>query len=256
MKTNICRKFSLLLLVFPIAGMLHAQKPIKKITVPITVNTTWDCDTTYFLKSYIYVKNNATLTIQPGTVIIGDTTNKGALIIERGSQLLAAGTATCPIVFTSSRKPNFRKRGDWGGVILLGRGPLNTPTGEANIEGIPPSDDTKYGGGANPDPNDNSGVLKYVRIEFAGVALAPNNEINGLTMGAVGAGTTIDYVQVSYSNDDSYEWFGGTVNCKHIIAFRGIDDDFDTDNGYSGKVQFAMGLRDKTVADVFRFKSF
>ncbi len=256
MKTTMCRKLSLLLFVLPIAGMLHAQKPIKRITAPITVNTTWDCDTTYFLKSYIYVKNNATLTIQPGTVIIGDTTNKGSLIIERGSKLQAIGTVTCPIVFTSSRKPGLRKRGDWGGLILLGRGPLNVPGGEANIEGIPPSDDTKYGGGANPDPNDNSGTLKYVRVEFAGVALSPNNEINGLTMGAVGAGTSIDYVQVSFANDDSFEWFGGTVNAKHLIAFRGIDDDFDTDNGYSGKVQFAMGLRDKKVADVSGSKGF
>lgn len=232
------------------------RKPKKNITAPITANTTWSCDTLYFLQGYIYVQNNATLTIMPGTTIVGDTTNKGSLIITRGAKMNAIGTATCPIVFTSSRQEGRRKRGDWGGVILLGKSSLNTPTGEANIEGIPPNPNTIYGGGLNPDVHDNSGTLKYVRIEFAGVALSPNNEINGLTFGAIGDGTTIDYIQVSYANDDSYEWFGGTVNCKHIIAFRGIDDDFDTDNGFSGKVQFGMGLRDPKVADISGSKAF
>ena len=97
---------------------------------------------------------------------------------------------------------------------------------------------------AAPIPHDNSGVLKYVRIEYAGIAYSPNNEINGMTFGGVGDGTTIDYVQVSYSNDDSYEWFGGTVHCRHLIAYRGIDDDFDTDFGFQGKFQFLLGIRD------------
>src|SRR6185295_13057224 len=129
---------------------------------------------------------------------------------------------------------------------------------------LPPIPETLYGGGKNPNcgggdcPNnaDNSGTLRYVRVEFAGVALSPNNEINGITFGGVGRGTTIDHVQVSYSNDDSYEWFGGTVNCKYLIAYDGIDDDFDTDNGYSGKIQFALGMRDPSVADVSGSKSF
>jgi len=132
----------------------------------------------------------------------------------------------------------------------LGKAHTNTPGDTQHIEGIVPNPNTLFGGGANPNDHDNSGELKYVRIEFAGVALSPNNEINGLTFGAVGDGTLIDYVQVSFANDDSFEWFGGTVNCKHLIAFRGLDDDFDTDNGFSGKVQFGMGLRDPQVADV------
>jgi hypothetical protein len=100
-----------------------------------------------------------------------------------------------------------------------------------------------------PDNNDNSGTLKYVRIEFGGYVYAPNNEINGLTFGAVGSGTTIDYVQVSYSNDDAFEWFGGAVNCKHLVSYRNLDDDFDTDNGYSGIVQFALAIRDPQISD-------
>jgi len=228
-------------------------KPIKIIQgkdTLITANTTWDCDTIYFMKGKIYVTNSAELTIQPGTVIFGDTITKGALIITRGSKIHAVGTPTCPIVFTSSKRVGRRNRGDWGGVIILGRSTTNSPGGVQFIEGLPQSNLTQFGGGANPDIHDNSGELKYVRIEFAGVALSPNNEINGLTMGGVGDGTLIDFVQVSYSNDDSFEWFGGTVNAKHLIAFRGIDDDFDTDNGFTGKVQFGIGLRDPNVADV------
>ncbi|MEO5674657.1 MAG: T9SS type A sorting domain-containing protein, partial [Chitinophagales bacterium] len=169
-----------------------------------------------------------------------------------------------PIIFTSEKPAGERKRGDWGGLILLGYAPVNWPGDTGHIEGIVANPDTRYGGGANPncgngdcpDANDNSGVLQYVRIEFAGIAFAPNNEINGLTLGGVGDGTIIDHVQVSYSNDDSYEWFGGTVNCKHLISFRGLDDDFDTDNGYAGHIQFAVSLRDPNVADVSGSKGF
>lgn len=233
---------------------VNAQtKPTKVISgadTLISSNRTWDADTTYFLGGKVYVTNGATLTIQPGTVITGDTTTKGTLIITRGSKIIADGTPLCPIVFTSSKGGGKRNRGDWGGLIILGNASVNTPTGTANIEGLPASSLTTYGGGATPNDNDNSGILRYVRVEYSGVALAPNNEINGITFGGVGRGTTVDFVQVSFSNDDSFEWFGGTVNCKHLIAFRGLDDDFDTDFGYSGKVQFAIGLRDPLVADV------
>lgn len=232
------------------------KKPVKRLTANITANRTFSCDTVYFLKGIIYVTNGATLTINPGTVIVGDTTDKGSLVITKGSKIMAVGTPACPIVFTSSKASGARKRGDWGGLIILGKSAVNTATGLAYVEGITPNPLSEYGGGSTPDVHDNSGTLKYVRVEFAGVALAPNNEINGITFGGVGDGTTIDYVQVSFSNDDSFEWFGGTVNCKHIIAFRGIDDDFDTDNGFSGKVQFAMGLRDPKVADISGSKAF
>ena len=131
----------------------------------------------------------------------------------------------------------------------MGKGAYNTNNGINNIEGIAASADTEFGGGLTPNNADNSGSLKYVRIEFAGYVYGTNQEINGLTFGAVGSGTTIDYVQVSHSNDDSFEWFGGAVNCKHLVAFRGLDDDFDTDNGYSGKVQYCLAVRDPNIAD-------
>ena len=234
---------------------VNAQnKPTKIISgadTLITTSRTWDADTIYFLGGKVYVTNGAELTIQPGTVITGDTITKGTLLITKGSKIHASGTPTCPIVFTSSKGTGKRNRGDWGGVVILGKATVNTPTGLANIEGLPASALTQYGGGlGTSDDNDNSGELQFVRIEYPGVALAPNNEINGLTMGGVGRGTTIDFVQVSYANDDSFEWFGGTVNAKHLIAFRGLDDDFDTDFGYNGKIQFGIGLRDPLVADV------
>ena len=220
------------------------------VTANITTDTHWTAGNTYYLKGQIYVKNNATLTIDAGVVIKGDKTATGAgLFVTKGAKVNAIGTATSPIVFTSDQAPGQRVTGDWGGVVLLGKASYNINNGVNNIEGIPTSADTEFGGGLTPDDNDNSGTLKYVRIEFAGYVYAPNAEINGLTFGAIGRGTTIDYVQVSHANDDSFEWFGGTVNCKHLVAFRGLDDDFDTDNGFSGNVQFCLGVRDPQVSD-------
>lgn len=224
--------------------------PTVTITSNITSNTTWSTGQTYLLQGQIYVKNNSVLTIQPGVVILGSKAVAGSgLFITSGSKLMANGTVNQPIVFTSDQPVGSRTTGDWGGVILMGLAATNNSLGINNIEGIAPSTDTQYGGGASPNANDNSGSLQYVRIEYPGYVYAPNKEINGLTFGAVGAGTTIDYVQVSYSNDDSFEWFGGNVNCKHLVAYRGLDDDFDTDNGYSGYVQFVLGVRDPAIAD-------
>ena len=224
--------------------------PNVDVTANITVDTHWTAGNTYYLKSQIYVKNNAVLTIDPGVVIRADHTAVGAgLFVTKGAKVMAIGTAASPIVFTSDNAVGSRNKGDWGGVILLGKASYNINNGINNIEGIAASADTEFGGGLSPDDNDNSGTLKYVRIEYAGYVYAANQEINGLTFGAVGRGTTIDYVQVSHANDDSFEWFGGAVNCKHIIAFKGLDDDFDTDNGFSGSVQFALGVRDPQVSD-------
>lgn len=224
--------------------------PNVDVIANITTDTHWTAGNTYYLRNQIYVKNNAVLTIDPGVIIRADHTAVGAgLFVTKGSKVIAIGTAANPIVFTSDNAPGARNKGDWGGVILLGKGSYNINNGVNNIEGIAASADTEFGGGLTPDDNDNSGTLKYVRIEFGGYVYAANQEINGLTFGAVGRGTTIDYVQVSFANDDSFEWFGGTVNCKHIIAYRGLDDDFDTDNGYSGNVQFALGIRDPQISD-------
>lgn len=198
---------------------------------------------TYLLKGWVYIADGSTLTIEPGTIIKGDKETKAALIAEPGGKLIAKGTQTSPIVFTSEQAAGSRKPGDWGGVILCGKAPNNIGVLNQQIEGGPR---TKHGG---TDKNDNSGDLEYVRIEFAGYPFQKDQEINGLTFGSVGAGTTIDHVQVSYSNDDSYEWFGGTVQCKHLIAYRGWDDDFDTDNGFSGSLTYGLSVRDSKIAD-------
>jgi len=211
---------------------------------------TWTSNHRYLLNGKVYIPDGVTLTIQPGTLIRGDLGNEGALVVERGGILIAEGTEAAPIVFTSNQGIGSRDYGDWAGIIICGRA-KNNQGSDVQIEGL--EDPVYYGG---EDNEDYSGILKYVRIEFAGIALTPNNEINGLTMGSVGSATVIDYVQVSYSGDDSFEWFGGTVNAKHLIAFRGYDDDFDTDFGYTGKVQFAVSLRDPNIADVSSSNSF
>ena len=198
------------------------------------------------LQNKVYVTNGATITILPGTILRGDASTQGSLIITKGSKIIAEGTETNPIVFTSNQPVGNRAEGDWGGLVILGQATNNQPGGVANIEGIVPTTNTQYGG--NND-NDNSGILKYVRIEFAGIALEPNKEINGITFGSVGRQTEVDYIQVSFSGDDSFEFFGGTVNCKHLIAYKGVDDDFDTDFGYRGNLQFGLAVRSEQLSD-------
>jgi hypothetical protein len=245
------KKLSLLLLTLAL-GLIQAKAADVHVS-HITSNTTWVSTNVYFLDSTIFVTNNATLTIKPGTIIKGvKGTVRPCLVITRGAKLMAEGTADNPIIFTSNQAPGSRNAGDWGGIIICGKAKLNQAAGWANVEGFPTSASTteseiSYGG---TDDADNSGSLKYVRIEFPGIAFATNQEINGLTMGSVGSGTTIENIQISYSGDDSYEWFGGTVNCKRIIALHGVDDDFDADNGYSGKVQFGVCFRHPNIADI------
>jgi len=215
----------------------------------ITENTKWYSAAKYMLSGFVYVKNNATLTIEPGTVIKGVSTTKAALIIEKGSKIMALGTAGSPIVFTSDKPKGQRAYGDWGGLVICGQAPTNKHDGGIAGNGVAEGGiGSTYGGSV---ANDNSGVLQYVRIEFPGIGLTAtaNSEINGLTLYAVGSGTTIDHIQVSYSGDDSYEWFGGSVSSKYLVAFRGFDDDWDTDNGFIGKVQFFVSLRDPAQAD-------
>lgn len=220
------------------------------VTTAITTNTTWTAGNTYLLQGQIYVKNGATLTIEPGVTVLGDKNTAGSgLFITQGSKLNAVGTASNPIVFTSNQAPGARALGDWGGIILMGRGAINQPGGVAYIEGLAPTPDTQFGGGVSPDNTDNSGTLSFVRIEFSGYIYQPNKEINALTMGGVGSGTKIDHIQVSFGNDDAFEWFGGAVSARYLVSFRNLDDDFDTDFGWSGNVQFGLIVRDPNLAD-------
>lgn len=232
--------------------------PTSTLTGDISTNTS--ISGVVYLDGFVHVKNNAVLTIAPGTIIRCKMTDvsltPGTLIITRGSKIMAQGTASQPIVFTSINSvATGRNAGDWGGLIILGNGVINTGGISTNpnvskVEGFVSVDPLRYYGGSHDA--DNSGVLSYVRIEFAGVALDPlqsNSEINGLTLGAVGSGTQIDHVQVSFSGDDSFEWFGGTVDAKYLIAYRGTDDEFDTDYGYRGRVQFGLSVKDPDIWD-------
>jgi hypothetical protein len=210
---------------------------------------TLSADTVYVLTGLYYVEPGFSLTIEEGTIIKGDDSSAGTLVITRGAQIFAQGTQQNPIVFTSEHAPGARASGDWGGIIILGDAPCNkvNPLIEGGlIAGSCGGGGGTYGGS---DPSDDSGVFSYVRIEFPGYRFATNNEVNGLTLGGVGAGTQIDHVQVSYSDDDSFEWFGGTVDCSYLATFGGTDDEFDTDFGYRGNVQFGFGLRDPDQSD-------
>ncbi|MGL6267579.1 MAG: hypothetical protein ACRC2O_06615, partial [Chitinophagaceae bacterium] len=203
----------------------------------ISKDSTLTADKVWVLNGYVYVANNATLTIQAGTKIISDVTNKGALLIERGAKINAVGTAAKPIVFTSGKPAGSKAPGDWGGIAICGKAKTNrssTPVIEGGL-------DRPFGG---TDDLDNSGIMSYVRIEYAGIAAFPNSEINALTLAGVGSGTKIEYIQTAYANDDAYEFFGGTVSPKYLVAAYTADDDFDFDFGYTGKIQFAISLRD------------
>jgi hypothetical protein len=205
----------------------------------ITTDETWNG--VINLDGWVYVDDGATLIIEAGTIV--RATAKSVLVIERGGMINAAGTSTSPIVFTSNQGAGLRSNSDWAGIVLCGKGINNLGGGEGVAEG---GIGSVYGG---TDNTDNSGTMKYVRIEFPGYEVATGSEVNGLTFCSVGSGTTIDYIQVSNSGDDGYEWFGGAVNAKHLISYRTEDDDFDTDNGFVGMVQFGIAARDSSIVD-------
>lgn len=221
---------------------------------------------TYILKGLVYMVGNKTMTIEAGTTIKGSFTGSdvATLVITRGSKIVAQGTPSEPIVFTSS-SPNPQS-GDWGGIVILGKAGINTSfNGTAGLLQVEGGIDNAQGDGLAgsgdavapaPVDNDNSGVLSYVRIEYAGYAYQPDKEVNSLTMAGVGSGTTIDHIQVVYAKDDAYEWFGGSVNCKYLIAYKTQDDDFDTDNGFRGNVQFGLVIRDSLIADISTSEAF
>ncbi|MBM3176995.1 MAG: hypothetical protein FJZ78_03215 [Bacteroidetes bacterium] len=210
---------------------------------------TLDASKPYLIKGQTFIPSGVTLTIPAGTLIKGDKATKGTLIVQPGGKLIAEGTASKPVVFTSAQNPGERDRGDWGGIIILGNAFVNQSAKPA-IEGITP---TQNYGSIGTDPsinaNENSGKLEYVRIEYAGIELTPNNETNSITFGGVGNGTTVNYVQVSFGGDDGFEWFGGTVNGKYLVSHSTWDDDFDTDFGWGGNVQFGLVVRNPFFAD-------
>jgi len=246
------RKLLVAILAF---GLLSCEKELgggdtAPINIPtsttlsgnINTTTTLTADKVWTLKGYVYVTDGAKLIIQPGTTIVSDIAEKGALCIERGAQIIAEGTVTKPIVFTSGRANGEKAPGDWGGIVILGRAKTNR-TSEPTIEG---GIGRPYGG---TNDLDNSGVLRFVRIEYAGIAAMPNSEINALTLGGVGSGTIIENVQTIYANDDAFEFFGGTVSPRNLYAFATADDDFDFDFGFTGTITNGVAKRDPQFVD-------
>lgn len=208
----------------------------------IAANQTWTNDQVYRLRGYVYVESGATLTIEPGTKIVSSNDSAGVLIIYKGAKIDAKGTSTAPIVFTSAE--DAPTPGDLGGLVLVGKATGNSNHG--SVEGGIDDAHKAFGG---TDDADNSGVLQYVRIEYAGKAVNPGDEVNGLSLYTVGNGTTIDHIQVVRGLDDGYEFFGGAVNCKYLIAYDCADDDFDMDDGYHGKIQYGVSVKDPQFTD-------
>lgn len=214
---------------------------------------TLTADKKYILKGQVFVRDGQVLTIEPGTVIFGDKATRATLIIDRGGRIEANGTASQPIVFTSAQPAGIRDRGDWGGLIILGR--ANTNQIDPAIEGISPA--VTFGtNNSTINDDDSSGTLRYVRVEFAGIELTPNNETNAITFGGVGRGTVVENCQVSFGGDDGFEWFGGTVNAKNLVSFATWDDDFDCDYGWSGNVQYGVVIRYPSFADQSQSNAF
>jgi hypothetical protein len=207
------------------------DKQVIVVSNEVTGTETWTSNYYYVLRGAVFVRQGATLNIQAGTRVIGESGSVGTLIVERGGRLNAIGTADAPIVFTSDQPIGTRNRGDWGGIILNGRAPVNLAGGEGAGEG----DTGVYGGN---DPNDNSGTLRYVRVEFSGIEFSPDNELNGIAFQGVGRSTQIEYIQAHMSRDDAIEFFGGTADVKHAVLSNAADDSLDWTFGWVGRAQF------------------
>lgn len=246
-----------------LAGTIRVSAATIQINdASIVGDTIWTAENTYILSGLVFVENGETLTIEAGCIIkgkSGEGANASALIVARGGKIFAEGKPDAPIIFTAeaddvSDPEDFGEtdRGLWGGLILLGRSTLNSPTAsgnpiEDNVEGIDTNElRGRFGGN---DESDNSGVLRYVSIRHGGTLIGADNEINGLTLGAVGSGTTIEFVEVFANLDDGIEFFGGTVNTKYLaVAYCG-DDAFDLDQGFRGKGQFWFCIQDGDSGD-------
>lgn len=218
------------------------DKPVVVVTDEVTGTENWTSNFYYVLRGAVFVREGATLNIQAGTRVIGESGSVGTLIVLRGGRLNAIGTAAAPIVFTSDQPTGSRARGDWGGIILNGRAPVNVEGGE----GVGEADTGVYGGN---DPNDNSGTMRYVRVEFAGVEFSPDNELNGIAFQGVGRGGAFDHIQVHMNRDDAFEWFGGNADVKYLVASNAADDSFDWTFGWSGRAQFLAATQRGDDAD-------
>ena len=225
-----------------------AQTPTVEVTADITTNTTWTADKVYILKGFIHVANGATLSIQAGTRIVGDFNTLGSsLFVLRGAKIDARGTETDPIVFTSSRAEGQRQAGDWGGLIIVGNGIINR-TAPIILEGTGTGANNpavNYAGGT--DNGDNSGVLRYVRVEFAGYATNTDAELNSFTFAAIGNGTQLSFLQSLNGLDDAFEFFGGAVDGDHLVSYNSGDDHFDMSEGYVGRLQHLIAYQTRQV---------
>ena len=226
-------------------------KLVDTLSAYITADLVLDATKDYVIKGNVIVKNNASLTI-PSDINVFMTKNdaaadKSCLVISKGSKLFVNGTLDKPVVFTSGAA--VKAPGDWGAIIVLGKAPTNTVTG--NIAGLPVSADTEYGGTVS---DDNSGAIQYLRLEYCGGINSDNenewsvDKASGLVLASVGSGTAIDNVMVEHSNDDGFQFVGGTVNATHLIAFNNGDDDFDFDLGYTGKLQYIIAYRSQLTS--------
>ena len=256
------KKTFLFLILLVIIAITSCKKSDDGVTLPPTCDTCgtgsnvtdvflrgtissdmhWKSSITYHLRGYVYVTNNAIITIDAGTKIVSNKDSAGVLVIYRTAKIIAEGSASSPIVFTSAE--TNQQPGDLGGLVIVGQAKVNG--NHSVLEGGVNAAFSVFGG---TNDADNSGTLKYVRIEYAGKAVNPGDEINGLSLYGVGSGTTIDYVEVVRGLDDAYEFFGGTVNCKHLIAYNSADDDYDMDDGYRGKIQYAISIKDPAFTD-------
>jgi hypothetical protein len=207
------------------------DKPVVVVTGQINGTENWTNNFYYVLRGAVFVVEGATLNIQAGTHVIGEAGSVGTLIVLRGGRLNAIGTREQPIVFTSDQPAGFRDRGDWGGLIINGNAPVNLDGGQ----GFGEADTGVYGG---DNPNDNSGSLRYVRVEFAGTEFSPDNELNGIAFQGVGRGGSYEFIQVHMNRDDALEWFGGTADIKYAVASNAADDSFDWTFGWTGRAQF------------------
>lgn len=239
------------LVSLPATFTITVQDPTIVLSGNLTTQSL-DASKKYLIRGQTFIKDGITVTIPAGTVLFGEKSTKGTLIVERGGKLICNGTAAAPVVMTSNQEVNARDKGDWGGLVILGKAYTNQPN--PAVEGISPA--ANFGAADRANDADNSGVYKYLRVEYAGIELTPNNETNSVTLGGVGSGTTFEYVQVSFGGDDGFEWFGGTVNGKYLVSLSTWDDDFDCDYAWSGNVQFALVVRNPFAADQSQSNAF